>query len=206
MCKLSKTIANYGVAEIMIQKSRFLCQAARVETEAEAIRFITDVSKQHWNATHNCYAYVVTDNLQKSSDDGEPAGTAGRPILEVIHAKELRNTAIVVTRYYGGIKLGAGGLVRAYSRGAAAAIDAAGIIERKLHQQLLLIFDYHQLGKLEHELRLTPYLLDTPIYAEQVTWSIWVPVEKTEHLLEQLANWTAGQLKMELGVQKEREI
>jgi putative IMPACT (imprinted ancient) family translation regulator len=99
---MGKTIGLYGEAEIVIQKSRFLCQAKRVETETEAVAFIAEAGKKYWNATHNCYAYVVTDTIQKSSDDGEPAGTAGRPLLEVIHTKALLHTAIVSTRYYGG--------------------------------------------------------------------------------------------------------
>lgn len=202
---MRKTIGLSGTAEQVIQKSRFLSQAKRVETENEALAFIAEINKQHWNASHNCYAYVISDTIQKSSDDGEPAGTAGRPILEVIHAKELSLTVIVVTRYYGGIKLGTGGLVRAYSQGAVAAIEAAGIIERKLHQQLTLTFDYHLFGKLEYELHATTCILDTPEYGEKVKWSIWVPVEETTNLLEQLADWTGGQVKMKLGAKEERE-
>jgi uncharacterized YigZ family protein len=203
---MGKTIGLYGEAEIAIQKSRFLCQAKRVETEIEAVAFIAEVGKKYWNATHNCYAYVVTDTIQKSSDDGEPAGTAGRPILEVIHTKELLHTAIIITRYYGGIKLGTGGLVRAYSHGAIAAIEAAGIVARKLHQQLLLNFDYHHFGRLEYELRATPYLLDTAHYEKKITWPIWVPVGEVTELLKRLADQTGGQVKVELGKKEVREI
>src|SRR5690606_5558659 len=102
---MGKTIGIYGQAQIIIQKSRFICQAQRVETEENAIEFLTAIRKKYWDATHNCYAYIVTEQIQKSSDDGEPSGTAGRPILEVINNKGLTHTAVVVTRYYGGIKL-----------------------------------------------------------------------------------------------------
>jgi uncharacterized YigZ family protein len=201
-----RTIGSFGETEIIIQKSRFICRAKRVESEEEAVQFVHDISKQHWDATHNCYAYLVTDLIQKSSDDGEPAGTAGRPILEVIHAKELLYTAIVVTRYFGGIKLGAGGLIRAYSQGAAAAIEAAGIIERVMHQQVLLTFDYSFMGKMEHELHKTGYLLDSPQFTDVVTWPVWTPLGDEKQLIEQVTNWTHGQAKIALGKQEFKEI
>jgi uncharacterized YigZ family protein len=200
------TIGPYGETEIIIQKSRFICRAKRVETEAEAVRFIQEISKQHWDATHNCYAYLVTETIQKSSDDGEPAGTAGRPILEVIHAKQLLYTAIIITRYFGGIKLGAGGLVRAYSHGAAAAIEAAGIIERLMHQQVFLTFDYSFMGKMEHELHRTGYLLDPPQFTEVVTWPVWVPLGEENYLIEQVTNWTHGQAKIALGPREYKDL
>src|SRR5690606_169599 len=122
-----KTLAREAEAEIIIKKSRFIGRARPVASEEEAIRFIEAVKKEHWSATHNCAAYVVGDNneLQKQSDDGEPSGTAGRPILEVIKNMGLKYTAVVVTRYFGGIKLGASGLIRAYAEGAQVAIQAA---------------------------------------------------------------------------------
>lgn len=193
------TIQPYGEAELIIQKSRFICRAKYVANEEEANQFIEEISKKHWDATHNCYAYLVTEMIQKSSDDGEPAGTAGRPILEVIHAKKLLYTAIVITRYFGGIKLGAGGLVRAYSQGAAAAIEAAGIIERILHQEWVITFDYTHMGKLEHELHQTDYILDKPEFSEVVRWSIWIPLGEEEQLIQSITNWTSGQAKIEKG-------
>ncbi|MBH8597792.1 YigZ family protein [Thermoactinomyces sp. CICC 10523] len=202
-----RTIGSFGETEIIIQKSRFICRAKRVESEEEAVQFIHDISKQHWDATHNCYAYLVTELQQKSSDDGEPAGTAGRPILEVIHAKDLLYTAIVVTRYFGGIKLGAGGLIRAYSQGAATAIEAAGIIERIMHQEVLLTFDYSFMGKMEHELHKTGYLLETPQFTDVVTWPVWTPAGEEQQLIAKVTDWTHGQAKIVLGKQefKERE-
>jgi uncharacterized YigZ family protein len=203
---MSKTIGMFGKTEIVIQKSRFICQAKRVETEKEATQFLMDVKKEHWNATHNCYAYVITSQIQKSSDDGEPAGTAGRPILEMIHTKELTHTAIIITRYYGGIKLGTGGLVRAYSQGASAAIEAAGTAERLLYQQLVLSFDYTFLGRIEHELRSTPLILDQPKYGENITWSIWIPLTEVEHYTSALTDWTGGQIHILQGNKEEKII
>jgi uncharacterized YigZ family protein len=196
---MSKTIATEAQTEIIIQKSRFLCSAKPVETEAAAIAFISKLRKQYWDATHNCYAYVIDPHIQKSSDDGEPAGTAGRPILEMIHNRELTHTAIVITRYFGGIKLGTGGLVRAYSQSASAAIEAAGIVTRKLYQQLILTFDYTHLGKLEYELHQTAVLLDAPSYDELIRWSVWVPIEQTEPFVTQCNEWTSGKISIVFG-------
>jgi|UPI00040C02AF uncharacterized YigZ family protein len=200
------TIAPYGETEIIIQKSRFICRAKHVATEAEAVQFVQEISKKHWDATHNCYAYHITETTQKSSDDGEPAGTAGRPILEVIHAKQCLYTAVVVTRYFGGIKLGAGGLVRAYSQGAAAAIEAAGLVKRMMHQQVIITFDYSFMGKMEHELHRTGYLLETPSFADKVSWAVWTPLGEEQKLIEQVTNWTHGQAVLSLGEAEYKDV
>lgn len=125
-------IARPAVSELVVEKSRFLCTLARVETEAEAQGFVRAMKKKYWDATHNCSAYIVgPDNrVERSNDDGEPSGTAGSPMLEVLRRKELYNTAAVVTRYFGGIKLGAGGLTRTYGKAVAQAVDEAGLAER----------------------------------------------------------------------------
>ncbi|CAH0120407.1 IMPACT family member YigZ [Paenibacillus sp. CECT 9249] len=155
MLERFKTVRQFGYKEIVIRKSRFIGYAKPVQTEEEAIQFIDEIKKQHWNATHNCSAYMIgeRDEIQKQSDDGEPSGTAGKPILEVIKNQNLKNTAIVVTRYFGGILLGAGGLIRAYTDGAVAAIEAAETIVNVLHTQIYVEIDYTWLGKLENELR-----------------------------------------------------
>lgn len=149
------TLREYGSAEIIIKKSRFIGHAAPVETEEDAIRFVERIKKQYWDATHNCSAYVVgeRDEWQKALDDGEPSGTAGKPILEVIKHRGLKNAAVVVTRYFGGIMLGAGGLVRAYTDGAVAGIDAAGPVVKVLHREITVDIDYTWYGKLENALR-----------------------------------------------------
>lgn len=115
--------------EIVIEKSRFICTLKKVQNETEAQEFIKNTKKEFWDATHNCSAYVVDELAQRSSDDGEPSGTAGIPMLEVLRKNHLVQTAAVVTRYFGGIKLGAGGLVRAYTNSVAEAVRASGIAE-----------------------------------------------------------------------------
>lgn len=200
------TIGSSGETEITIQKSRFICRAKRVTSEKEANQFIQTICKQHWDATHNCYAYLVSENIQKSSDDGEPSGTAGRPILEVIQAKQLQQTVIVITRYFGGVKLGAGGLVRAYSQGASAAIEAAGIIKCQLHQQIIFTFDYSFMGKMEYEFHRENCLLETPQFLEVVSWPVWVPVGQEKSFIQQVKNWTNGQVQIRQGEQEYKQL
>ena len=132
-----RTVQAYGSSEIIIKKSRFIGHAKPVESEEEAIQFIEAIKKEHRSATHNCSAYVIgeRDQIQKQSDDGEPSGTAGKPILEVIKHQGLKNTVVVVTRYFGGIMLGAGGLIRAYTDGAVAGIEAGKPIYKVNHQR-----------------------------------------------------------------------
>ncbi|MER2141095.1 MAG: YigZ family protein, partial [Priestia megaterium] len=128
------TVKQEGSHEITIQKSRFICHMKRVTTEEEAQQFIQDIKKQHWNATHNCSAYLIgeRDQFQKANDDGEPSGTAGVPMLEVLKKRGLKDTVVVVTRYFGGIKLGAGGLVRAYGKSVSEALNELGTVKRTL--------------------------------------------------------------------------
>ncbi|MNZ60087.1 IMPACT family member YigZ [compost metagenome] len=154
MLERYRTVRRQSSAEIVIKKSRFIGYAKPVETEEEAVAFINEIKQLHKQATHNCSAYMVgeRDQFQKASDDGEPSGTAGKPILEVIKNKGLKNVAVVVTRYFGGIMLGAGGLVRAYTDGAVAGIEAAEEIVNVLHREVFVDVDYTWYGKLENEL------------------------------------------------------
>ncbi|MCI2253029.1 YigZ family protein [Domibacillus sp. PGB-M46] len=176
MLSYYKTVKTAGTHEIVIQKSRFIAHTARVESAEEAIAFIDQIKKQHWNATHNCSAYMIGehDHIQKANDDGEPSGTAGLPILEVIKKRELKDTAIVVTRYFGGIKLGAGGLIRAYGKAASEGLNAAGIVERRLMKVMTASIDYTWLGKIENELRASSYELKEIRYAEGVEVDVFV--------------------------------
>jgi uncharacterized YigZ family protein len=155
MLERYKTLRRESSQEIVIKKSRFIGYARPAASEDEAIAYIEEIKKKHWNATHNCSAYVIgeRDEHQKASDDGEPSGTAGKPILEVIKAQGLKNAVVVVTRYFGGIMLGAGGLIRAYTDGAVAGIEAAGPIVQVLHREVLVDVDYTWYGKIENELR-----------------------------------------------------
>lgn len=166
-----KVIKRDGTHEIEIQRSRFLCHVARVASEQEAAEFFARVRKEHWQATHNCTAFRTRDT-QRSSDDGEPAGTAGVPMLEVLTRRDLVDTAVVVTRYYGGTKLGAGGLVRAYGRVVSEAIDAVGTLTCERHESLLLAVEHDQAGKLENALRAAGYHVADTEYGHDVTFTV----------------------------------
>ena len=142
------TIVKDFRQEIVIEKSRFICTLKKVQSEAEAQEFIKTIKKEFWDATHNCSAYIVDDMAQRSSDDGEPSGTAGLPMLEVLRKNKLTNTAAVVTRYFGGVKLGAGGLVRAYTNSVAEAVKATGIAQKVLVSKFSFIYDLNEVGKI----------------------------------------------------------
>ena len=142
------TIVKDFRQEIVIEKSRFICTLKKVHSEAEAQEFIKTIKKEFWDATHNCSAYIVDEMAQRSSDDGEPSGTAGLPMLEVLRKNKLTNTAVVVTRYFGGIKLGAGGLVRAYTNSVAEAVKATGIAQKVLVSKFSFVYDMNEVGKI----------------------------------------------------------
>ena len=142
------TIVKDFRQEIVIEKSRFICTLKKVHSEAEAQEFIKTIKKEFWDATHNCSAYIVDEMAQRSSDDGEPSGTAGLPMLEVLRKNKLTNTAAVVTRYFGGIKLGAGGLVRAYTNSVAEAVKGTGIAQKVLVSKFSFIYDLNEVGKI----------------------------------------------------------
>ncbi len=142
------TIVKDFRQEIVIEKSRFICTLKKVNSEVEAQEFIKAIKKEFWDATHNCSAYIVDEMAQRSSDDGEPSGTAGLPMLEVLRKNKLTNTAAVVTRYFGGIKLGAGGLVRAYTNSVAEAVRATGIAQKVLVSRFSFMYDLNDVGKI----------------------------------------------------------
>ena len=142
------TIVKDFRQEIVIEKSHFICTLKKVQSEAEAQEFIKTIKKEFWDATHNCSAYIVDEMAQRSSDDGEPSGTAGLPMLEVLRKNKLTNTAAVVTRYFGGIKLGAGGLVRAYTNSVAEAVKATGIAQKVLVSKFSFMYDLNEVGKI----------------------------------------------------------
>lgn len=188
------TIAKVGSKELIISKSKFIAHCNRAETEEEAINFIQMIKKEHHNATHNCSAYLIGahDQIQKANDDGEPSGTAGVPILEVLKKRGLKDVVVVVTRYFGGIKLGAGGLVRAYGNATTQGIEAAGIVERRLYKQMKVSVDYTLLGKLENEVRNSQYLLVNISYTENVEFFIDVENNEENTFHEWMTNLTSG--------------
>ncbi|MFC0298545.1 YigZ family protein [Geobacillus jurassicus] len=195
------TVKGYGEHEIVIEKSRFICYVNRAETEEEAVAFIQQIKKKHWDATHNCSAYLIGehDQIQKANDDGEPSGTAGVPMLEVLKKKGLKDTVAVVTRYFGGIKLGAGGLVRAYSRAVAEGLNAAGIVERRLMRIMHVTIDYPWLGKVENELRSSIYSIKHIHYADRVTFDVLVPEDSQPSFSEWMTELTNGRSDIQSG-------
>ncbi|MBC3839866.1 YigZ family protein [Streptacidiphilus sp. 4-A2] len=164
--------------EIEVKKSRFLCSIARVEDEGEAQAFIASVRKRYWDARHNCTAYVIGDHprRERSNDDAEPAGTAGAPMLEVLRRRGLTDTVAVVTRYFGGVLLGAGGLVRAYGGAVSAALDQAVVVERQLVAVFEVGTDHARAGRLENDLRAAGHVVrDVRYTASGVCFDIGVP-------------------------------
>lgn len=196
-----QTVQGEGSHEIVIQKSRFIAHFARTETEEDAQRFIERIKKGHWNATHNCSAYLIgeTDHIQKANDDGEPSGTAGVPMLEVLKKRGLKDTAVVVTRYFGGIKLGAGGLIRAYGSAVSEGLQAVGVVKRTLVHTVHTEIDYHWLGKVEHALRESPYDMKGIDYLEQVDVQTYVEPDQLESFHEWITNLTNGQATVKNG-------
>jgi len=196
------TVPSYGEFELIIQKSRFIAQIARTETEEAALAFIGEIKKKQKDATHNCSAYLIGEHnqIQKANDDGEPSGTAGVPILEVLKKKNLKDTTVVVTRYFGGIKLGAGGLIRAYGKTTSEGLNSVGIIERRLMQVISVSIDYSLLGKVENELRSSIYQIKDIHYVENVEIDVYVESTQIDHYKAWITDLTNGQ-----GTIKEKE-
>ncbi|MFD6339864.1 YigZ family protein [Streptomyces sp. NPDC060131] len=196
-----RTVARAGVHETEINRSRFICALAPVATEEEAQEFIARVRKEHPTATHNCFAYVIgaDASVQKASDDGEPGGTAGAPMLQMLMRREVRYTAAVVTRYYGGVKLGAGGLIRAYGGVVGEALDAVGTLTRQRFRLATVTVDHQRAGRLENDLRATGRVVLDVRYAEAVTIEIGLPDSEVPAFRAWLADTTAGTAELELG-------
>ncbi|QDP41290.1 YigZ family protein [Radiobacillus deserti] len=197
------TVKSEGSDEVIIQKSRFIGHVKRVETEEEAMKFIEHIKKKHQDATHNCSAYMIGEHdlIQKANDDGEPSGTAGVPILDVLKKRGLKDTAVVVTRYFGGIKLGAGGLIRAYSSTTSQAIETTGVVKRQLMQQFIIGIDYTLLGKVENELRNSEFHLDKIDYLENVQLSVFVETQKDKLFQDWMVDLTSDQASITKGKQ-----
>ncbi|MBO0421602.1 YigZ family protein [Enterococcus plantarum] len=195
------TIRSDGESEIEIKKSRFICSLKRVYSEAEAKEFIAQKKKEHWKATHNCSAFVIGEKseIQRSNDDGEPSGTAGVPMLEVLKKQELINVVAVVTRYFGGTKLGAGGLIRAYSHAVSHALNAIGLVEGKLQLEIRLTISYPNLGSVQNFMEHNPYTLKDTIYGEHVEVICLVDEARSEQFLSEIVELLNGQVTFEEG-------
>ncbi|SEG70904.1 uncharacterized protein, YigZ family [Actinacidiphila yanglinensis] len=188
------TVARPGVYESEIKRSRFRCALAPAGSQEEAEEFVRAVRKEHPGASHHCYAYVIGPDgrLHRASDDGEPGGTAGTPMLQVLLAREVRDTVAVVTRYYGGVQLGAGGLARAYGGAVSAALDATGTVERRLLALLTVTADHQRAGRLENDLRTAGHAVREVEYGAAVTFRLGVPEPDTAAFRSWLADATSG--------------
>lgn len=198
------TIKQSGSHEVIIQRSRFIGHIKRVHDEAEAQDFIQSIQKKHHNATHNCFAYIIgeQDQYQKANDDGEPSGTAGVPMLEVLKRLSLKNTVIVITRYFGGIKLGAGGLIRAYSSVTSDTINEIGIVRRERMQGFAVQIGYSLLGKVENFFKESAYIVENTHYLENVEIIVYAPIERCNEFKTELINVTNGQVTINESDQK----
>lgn len=199
MEKIYKTIFKYGEDEIIINKSRFIGYSMPIEKEEDALEFIENIKKQNKDATHNVYAYVVGENsnIQRFNDDGEPSGTAGIPALEVIKKEELKNVAVVVTRYFGGTKLGAGGLIRAYTKACKIGLEAGQIVDMVPHIKIKVSIDYTAYGKLENYLINSEYMVDDTVFDEKVNIYVYVNTNKMKDFHKDIMNLTSGDVKTE---------
>ena len=200
MLKKYKSLRKVDEKEIIIEKSSFIGTAKVVADEEEALEFIREVKKRHYEATHNVYEYILGDdnNIQRFSDDGEPSGTAGVPVLEVLKKNDLRNVCAVVTRYFGGIKLGKGGLVRAYSKGASAALEASEVIWRTLYKVVAVKVDYTLLGMMQNQLKLDGYALRNINYADNVVFEVYVENNQTEDFLAKVTDWCNARVETQI--------
>ena len=200
MLKKYKSLRKVDEKEIIIEKSSFIGTAKAVADEEEALELIREVKKRHYEATHNVYAYILGDdnNIQRFSDDGEPSGTAGVPVLEVLKKNDLRNVCAVVTRYFGGIKLGKGGLVRAYSKGASAALEASEVIWRTLYKVVAVKVDYTLLGMMQNQLKLDGYALRNINYADNVVFEVYVENNQTEDFLAKVTDWCNARVETQI--------
>lgn len=189
------TVQKQASAEFTESRSRFIGTICPVQTEAQALEFIAALKKQYWDAKHNVYAYVLRDErISRSTDDGEPQGTAGAPVLEVLQKQGLTDCVVVVTRYFGGILLGTGGLVRAYSKSAAQAVAAAGVLRRRLCADGEIRCDYADYGKVQPLVAEYDGVMDDSVFEDVITLKFHLPVEQEEPFQKQLTEISAGRL------------
>lgn len=202
------TIKTTGTAEIIIKKSQFICNVARCNTKEEAENFINQIKTLHRQATHNCFAYMVGENdqIKRQSDNGEPAGTAGVPILDVLEKMQLHDTVVVVTRYFGGIKLGTGGLIRAYSKAASNGIRQTGVVKKVLQQQVSLTLSYPNLGKLQNFLETKQIPIITTDYSENVKVLLALDQTAIPSFTAQITELFNAQIELSLGEVGYQEI
>ncbi len=191
-----KTIAETGSHEKVIKKSRFIAHVAQTFSEAEANAFIKKIREQESGATHNCTAFIVMENVktERMSDDGEPSGTAGSPILNVLQQQYLINVTVVVTRYFGGIKLGAGGLIRAYSSTTAEAVKEIGLVENRIQQGFELSIPYHMFDKFENYAKNENIILENKQFAADIKCEIYLDLDIVEQAVQNIRDMFQNQI------------
>ena len=192
------TIKENSYDEFVEKKSTFITHLVRVTSEEEAREFIQKMKKKHYDATHVCSCYVVGDNneITRANDDGEPSGTAGAPMLDVLVKNEIKNVCATVIRYFGGTKLGTGGLVRAYGGGVINALKNATLVERKDALEIRLELDYSLNGKIEYEIEKTNFIVNNLEYTDKIIYTIYVMEEDYDSFHSWIANLTNGQFKI----------
>ena len=199
MCESYKTVKSFAVNELTEKRSRFIAYCKPVTTEVEAVDFVNKIKKEHWDARHNVYAYCLRQGQTKRySDDGEPSGTAGVPVLDVITKNSVVDVVVVVTRYFGGVLLGTGGLVRAYSAAAKLGLEAAGIINMSLCAECDIICSYNQYGKLNTLVMNKGGVIDNCVFADNVILSFHIPCEFISVLDKEFADATAGEVQIQI--------
>lgn len=198
------TVYEAGSGEIVEKKSRFIAHVFPVSTEDEVLDIIEQTKKRYWDARHNCYAFVLGSGgeITRCSDDGEPSGTAGRPILEVLTGQGLKNVLVIVTRYFGGTLLGTGGLVRAYSAAAKEGLKNSKIITKQLGKLLTITTDYNGIGKLQYIAANQMLSVMDTVYAEQVQMKILVAQGQYEKVEKEITEATSGQAGLSYGKQE----
>lgn len=194
-----RMLSKGAQAELVEKKSRFIATIRPVSSEEEAVAFIEEMKKKYYDARHNCSAFVIGSKgeLTRSSDDGEPSGTAGRPMLEVLTGSGIRNIAVVVTRYFGGVLLGTGGLVRAYSGAVKMALEQCETITRRYGVQILIKTDYNGVGKIQYLLGSKDVVIQDSVYAADVQMTVLVPIEEYDRLCKELVEATNGRVGLE---------
>lgn len=194
-----RMLSKGAQAELVEKKSKFIATIRPVSSEEEAVAFIEEMKKKYYDARHNCSAFVIGSKgeLTRSSDDGEPSGTAGRPMLEVLTGSGIRNIVAVVTRYFGGVLLGTGGLVRAYSGAVKMALEQCETITRRYGVQMLIKTDYNGVGKIQYLLGSKDVVIQDSVYAADVQMTVLVPIEEYDRLCKELVEATNGRVGLE---------
>lgn len=194
-----KILYQGGEGELVEKKSRFIATTRPVKSEEEAAAFVEEIRKKYWDARHNCYAWVIGERgqLSRCSDDGEPAQTAGRPMLDVLTGEGIRDACVVVTRYFGGTLLGTGGLVRAYSGAVQEGLRHSVVVEKLPGRQLQILTDYNGAGKIQYVAAQMGILVQDTEYAEQVNMRVIVPLAQAERFIAQVTERTAGRAQIE---------